>query len=104
NAVTAVGDPSPAGRIDLAVAPNPTFGRVTASFSLPYAVRNADLAIFDATGRRVKTLLSGPLAAGPQVVTWSGRDDQDHVAPLGIFFMRLSAGPASAVKKVLMIR
>ena len=99
----AVGDP-PRGMIEMAVGPNPTTSRVTASFSLPYAVRNADLAIFDASGRRVRTLIDGPLAAGPQIVTWTGSTDDGRAAPSGLFFMRLAAGQLVAVKKVLLVR
>jgi flagellar hook assembly protein FlgD len=88
----------------MAVGPNPTFGHVTASFSLPQPVRDADLAIFDASGRRVRTLLDGPLGAGPQVVTWTGHDDGGRAAPAGIFFIRLSADRRVAVRKVLLIR
>src|SRR5204862_236545 len=61
--VTAVGDAPARGELQMAVGPNPTFGQVTASFSLPQPVRDADLAIFDASGRRVRTLLDGPSAA-----------------------------------------
>jgi hypothetical protein len=103
-AVTAVGDAPARGELQMAVGPNPTFGHVTASFTLPQPVRNADLAIFDASGRRVRTLLDGPLAAGPQTVTWTGHDDQGRVAPAGIFFIRLSADSRIAVRKLLLIR
>ena len=103
-AVTAVGDSPARGEIEMAVGPNPTYGRVAASFTLPNAVRSADLAIFDASGRRVRTLINGPLAAGPQLVTWTGHDDGGRPTPSGIFFLRLSADERTAVKKVLMIR
>jgi lamin tail-like protein/flagellar hook capping protein FlgD len=103
-AVTAVGDAPARGELQMAVGPNPTFGHVTASFTLPQPVRNADLAIFDASGRRVRTLLDGPLAAGPQAVTWTGHDDQGRAAPAGIFFIRLSADSRIAVRKLLLIR
>jgi flagellar hook assembly protein FlgD len=103
-AVTAVGDPPARDGIQLAVGPNPTRGHVTASFSLPVAVRSAEVAIFDANGRRVKSLIDGPLAAGPQLVTWSGRDDDGRAAPAGIFFLRIDAQPYTAVRKVLLIR
>jgi flagellar hook capping protein FlgD len=103
-AVTAVAEPPLKGRLELAVGPNPTYGHVTASFSLAQPARNADLAIFDPSGRRVRTLLNGPLAAGPQSVTWTGHDDNGRVTPSGIFFIRLSADEISAAKKVLLIR
>ena len=102
--VTAVGDAPARGELQMAVGPNPTFGQVTASFSLPQPVRDADLAIFDASGRRVRTLLDGPLAAGPQTVTWTGHDDGGRPAPAGIFFIRLSADRRVAVRKLLLIR
>ncbi|HEY2956285.1 MAG TPA: lamin tail domain-containing protein [Candidatus Eisenbacteria bacterium] len=104
SAVTAVDDRPNRGQIELVAGPNPTFGQVTANFSLPQAARNADLAIFDATGRRVRTLLNGPLAAGPQRVTWTGRDDVGRPAPSGVYFLRLGADQRVAVKKVLLIR
>jgi flagellar hook assembly protein FlgD len=77
---------------------------VTASVSLPYAVPNADLAVFDAAGRRLRTLIDGPLAAGRQIVTWGGSGDDGRRAPSGVYFMRLAAGRLTAVKKVLLIR
>jgi hypothetical protein len=104
SSTTGIGDVHPGGAIELTVGPNPTFGRVTANFSLPRDVRNADVAVYDASGRRVKTLISGPLTAGAQYVTWTGHDDAGRAAPAGIYFLRIGADERSAVKKVLMIR
>lgn len=104
NATTGIGDSHPGATIQLAVGPNPTFGRVTANFTLPRDARNADVAVYDASGRRVKTLISGPLAAGQQVVSWTGHDESGHAAPAGIYFLRIGADERFAVKKVLMIR
>ena len=104
SAPAAVGDRPSGGTIELAVGPNPSRGRVTATFALPHATQNADVAIFDATGRRVKTLIHGPLAAGPQTVTWTGHDDAGRATLSGIFFMRIQADEHAAVKKVLMVR
>jgi len=104
SSTTGIGSVHPGGAIELTVGPNPTFGRVTANFSLPRDVRNADVAVYDASGRRVKTLISGPLTAGAQYVTWTGHDDAGRAAPAGIYFLRIGADDRSAVKKVLMIR
>jgi len=103
-ATTGIGETPSTGSIQLAVGPNPTHGRVSANFSLPRAVRDADVAVYDATGRRVKTLIQGPLEAGAQFVTWTGHDESGHAAPAGIYFLRIGADAQSAVKKVLMIR
>jgi hypothetical protein len=100
----AVGEEPGRDAIEMVVGPNPTYGQVTASFALTRDVPFADLAVFDASGRRVKTLISGPLGAGPQLVTWTGRDDDGRIAPSGIFFMRLATDRRATVRKVLMIR
>ena len=105
SAVTAVGDPPRTGsRLALLAQPNPAFGRITASFSLPSAVEHADLRVFDASGRCVTTLLSGPLAAGSQRVEWTGLDDNGRTAPAGIFFLRLDTGRETVSRKVLLVR
>ncbi len=101
---TAVGD-LPIGRdLSMAVGPNPSLGRVTASFTLPRDARRADLAVYDATGRRVTTLLAGPLAAGTHAITWTGSDGGNRKTPTGIFFFRLVTEEHSVVRKVLLIR
>ena len=102
-AVTAVGD-RPLDGLSLAAGPNPSHGRVRASFSLSSATSDAELALFDASGRRVKTLIGGPLSAGPHSVEWTGMDEAGRPAPAGIFFMRLRVGGQFAVQKVLLVR
>lgn len=104
-AVTGIFDgPRTGSTITLAASPNPAFGRVTASFSLPSASEHADLRIYDAAGRLVNTLISGPLAAGPQRVEWTGLDENGRTAPAGIFFLRLDTGRETVSKKVLLVR
>ncbi len=98
-------EPRAAGpALQLAVGPNPTLGRVTAAFALAQPARRADLAVFDAAGRRVSTLLAGPLAAGPQRVEWTGLDDRGQRVPSGLFFLRLETDGVSAVRKILLVR
>lgn len=104
-AVTGVGDgPRTGSRLALLAHPNPAFGRVTAAFTLPSAVDHADLRVYDATGRLVNTLLSGPLAAGTQRVEWTGLDENGRTAPAGIFFLRLDTGRETVARKILLVR
>lgn len=103
SAITAVAPRDPES-IALAVGPNPSFGRMNAAFALARAARNVDFAIFDPSGRRVKTLIAGPLAAGPQSLTWAGTDDAGRHVPSGIYFVRLVADERSATKKIMMVR
>jgi hypothetical protein len=59
-------------------------------FALPRAAE-ATVAVFDATGKRVRVLLSGELANGEHACGWDGRDDRDQRAAAGAYVLRLEA-------------
>lgn len=56
-----------------------------------------DLSVYDVTGRRIATLVQGPLAAGSHVATWDGRTATGKAAATGIYryVLRTSAGQTS---------
>ena len=100
----AVGEGGPGARIAMSASPNPTLGQVTASFTLPGAVARGQLVVFDVGGRRVKTLLDGPLTAGEHRIGWSGHTDDGTQARPGVYFIRMVTPEHSATKKILLIR
>jgi flagellar hook assembly protein FlgD len=58
------------------------------SFALSQPGR-VDLAIYSVDGRRVRTLVTGDMAAGQYHFSWSGEsDDHRRVAP-GVYFTQL---------------
>ncbi len=67
-------------------------------YSLPNA-SGIDLALFDASGRRVETLKQGYASAGEGEIVW----DASRV-PAGVYFVRLSACGSSCTERVLIIR
>jgi hypothetical protein len=72
-------------------APNPTpNGRASMSFALPQAA-DVHFGMYDARGRLVRTLVSGPRPAGRGYVDWDGRDDGGNGVPAGIYFLRFEA-------------
>jgi hypothetical protein len=81
-----------------AVAPNPTRGAATVAFRLaePGAVR---VALYDARGRRVATLVEGERAAGRHTV----RFDADQLAT-GTYVVRLEAGGIARTRRVTVVR
>jgi hypothetical protein len=101
---TAVGDQDPGASIALVASPNPSPGRMSASFTLRHAVSHGMLAVYDASGRRVKTLLDGPLEAGTHRVGWSGLREDGGQARSGVYFMRLVTDRGVATRKILLIR
>jgi hypothetical protein len=102
--VIAVDGPGPQTNLALSASPNPTLGRVTASFSLPAAVSDGQLVVYDVGGRRVITLLDGPLAAGDHRIAWTGLKDDGSAARPGVYFIRFVTREHSASRKILLIR
>lgn len=104
-AVTGVDDGvRPEASFAIQARPNPMVSRVTASFTLSHAADRADLAVYDASGRRVTTLLNGPLTAGNHSIDWTGQDDYGRNMAAGIYFLKLNAGQRQAVQKVLLLK
>lgn len=59
----------------------------------------ADVALYDASGRLVRTLATGTRSAGQHVTRWDGRDDAGNAVSSGVYFLRSkSAGSETAVK------
>jgi len=110
---TAVGDggtdddplPGPPARegFDLSCYPNPCNPSATIVFSLPDAGR-AKLAVFDAQGRLVRTLIDGALAGGSHSVVWNGTNESGGRVGSGVYFYRITANKRSDTKKILLLR
>ena len=84
--------------------PNPTRGRTEFRFSIVKAGR-VDLAIYDLTGRRVRTVVHTIRAAGPGLATWDGRDEAGLRLANGLYFARLAApGALPRVQKITLAR
>ncbi len=88
--VSAVGEPVAAPARLNANYPNPFNPVTTFSFELKYA-GPAQLAVVDARGRLVKTLVSGECEAGRHEVRWDGTDTAGHAVASGVYYYRLRA-------------
>lgn len=83
--------------------PNPFNPQTTISFTLPETCR-VEVAIYDAAGRLVKTLVQGHLASGPHSLIWDGRTNGGTRAACGVYFCRLSTPPGAELSRMVMIR
>lgn len=77
---------------------NPFRGSIRFQAALPAGP--AGVTVWDARGRRVRTLLSTS-AGGTLELSWDGRDDQGVAVPAGLYFVRARAGQAQAGFKVI---
>jgi subtilisin family serine protease len=101
--VVAVEESQPApARAHITAAPNPVERATEIGFALPSggAVR---LILFDAAGRRVRTLLEGARPAGRHAIAWDGRRDDGRPLPAGVYFARLESPGALLTTKVILI-
>lgn len=79
---------NPATRIDYSVAEP---GRVT-------------LEVFDAAGRRVRTLVDAVQEAGANFSVWDGRDDRGVPVATGVYLYRLRTATFSDSKKMVLLK
>lgn len=84
-----------------AIAPNPFSQSTQLKFDL-HQSGPARLAIFDLTGRLVRTLIDGDCAAGSHTYQWDGRAESGDLVGSGIYFARIQAGQMD--QKQLLIR
>jgi uncharacterized membrane protein len=92
--------PAPALRLLLSAPnPNPSAGGMRMDVDVATAT-SADLSIFDATGRRVATVLHGTLQPGRRSVEWNGRDAGGRQVAAGLYFARLSTPGGTVARKL----
>jgi hypothetical protein len=93
---------TPAGYA-LTAEPNPFNPATAIRFRLPAAMA-VSLRIYDASGRLVRALVDGTLAAGQHEVAWNGRDDRGAGVSSGVYFYSFAAGELRAVEKLVLMK
>ncbi|MFN0151672.1 MAG: FlgD immunoglobulin-like domain containing protein [bacterium] len=87
----------------LSAYPNPARGGETrVAYRVATDALPIDLAVYDVSGRRVRTLASGTRPAGIGSIAWDGRDDRGRDVTSGTYFMRLVWG-ANAVSSTRVV-
>ena len=64
----------------------------------------AHLAIYDVSGRTVRTLAKQTFEPGSHSVAWDGRDARGQVVSSGVYFCRLQAGEFTATRTLVVSR
>jgi hypothetical protein len=59
--------------------------------------------IYDLFGRRVRTLLDGPVAAGATAVSWDGHGEHGAPTSSGIYFARATCAGGRSMLRVALI-
>ncbi len=83
--------------------PNPSSSSTTITFDLP-GDEVVELAVFDVSGRRVRTLLADARMSGVCDVVWDGRDGEGRKVSTGVYFYRLKGPDFTETRKLTIIR
>lgn len=83
--------------------PSPFTLDTSIRFSVPRAGLVV-LAIHDAQGRLVRTLIDGPVDAGSHVTSWNGRTASGEGLPSGVYFIRMETEGFAASTGVTLVR
>lgn len=60
--------------------------------------------IYDVAGRLVRTLVDGMREAGPNTVTWEGKNDAGSSVASGVYFYRMEAKDFIRTRKIVLLR
>ena len=80
--------------------PNPAATRSLISFSMP-AGADVDLAVYDITGRRVRSLVRGTRAAGVHESTWDLHDETGGLVRAGVYYYRLEVAGRTFTRRLI---
>lgn len=85
------------------VTPSPAKGAMVLTFALPQRAE-VTLSLYAPNGRKVRTLVQGPVAAGVHRLTVRPVDALGRPLPSGVYFYRLKVGETSRVQRFLLLR
>ena len=86
--------------------PNPFNATTCIRYSIPSTANGARvvLTIYDALGRRIKTLVNTVQQAGSYAVVWDGRDQLGKPVASGVYFYTLNFGNQKLTRKMVMLQ
>jgi hypothetical protein len=85
-----------------AAGPNPFSGNTAFRYAAAAPLK-ATIAIYNASGARVRTLVAG-VVSGSGTVRWDGNTETGARAPAGIYFLRAEAGSIRENRKIVLVR
>ncbi len=84
-------------------APNPFQDTCHLGFSIP-SQAHVELAVFDAGGRRIATIVDAVLSSGMHEAQWDGRGVSGEEVAAGVYFIRLNAADTEISSKIVIVR
>jgi hypothetical protein len=63
-----------------------------------------EVAIYDAAGRRVRTIARGTFSGVVRRTTWDGRDESGNLVASGVYFIRAKSNMTQQTRKLVIVR
>jgi hypothetical protein len=82
---------------------NPTMGSAQIAFEVPTSAA-VHLAVFDVSGRLIRTLAQETFGPGAHTVVWDGTDGNGSRVSSGVYYCRMQSSGFSATRPVVMSR
>ena len=83
--------------------PNPFNPETAISYGLS-SREKVSLTVYNASGRKIRTLLEGVQTAGRHEIVWDSRDDAGRDVPSGLYFCRIQCSSYSKAVKMILMR
>lgn len=83
--------------------PNPFNPQTVIRYDLPEPV-HIELAVYNALGQKVRTLVDEKQEEGYKTIIWHGKTDQGEEVASGIYFFKLRTGDFEQTKKMILLR
>jgi len=83
--------------------PNPFNAETSIKFSLSKP-SHVELAVYDLSGSKVKTIIDSYLEPGPHTVTWDGRNSAGQAVSSGVYFYTLYLDDISSSRRMLLLK
>jgi hypothetical protein len=96
-------DSTATAALRLSVGPNPSRGPLELRLETE-AVGPSTIGIFDATGRRVRSLWRGELPAGTRAIAWDGSDDGGRQVGPGRYWARIATSRGTITRAITRLR
>ena len=84
--------------------PNPFNPQTVIPFLIGQAEGRVQLDIYNIAGRLVRTLVDGPLPAGPHKIIWDGTDMQHRAVASGVYVYMLETRSFHSRRKLVLVR
>ncbi len=83
--------------------PNPFNPATTIKYELAKSA-HISLKIYDVSGQLIRVLIEEEREAGYHTLLWHGRNEENRIAPAGLYFYRLESDEFSKINKMLLLK